>query len=74
MRESLWSEVRLPKARFENCDLTRAQWTRTPLMGTDMSTCRIDGWSITLYDLRGVKLTAAQVISLSGLLGVEIVS
>jgi len=73
MRESLWNDVRLPKVRFAACDLTKAQWMRTPLMGIDMSTSQIDGWTITLYDLRGVKLTAAQVISLSGLMGVEIV-
>ena len=73
MRESLWSEVRLPKVRFANADLTKAQWMRTPLMGLDMSTCQTAGWTITLFDLRGVKMTAAQVIGLSGLLGVEIV-
>lgn len=74
MRESLWSEVRMPKVRFDGCDLTKAQWMRTPLMGIDMSSSQIEGWTITLFDLKGVKLTAAQVISLSGLLGVEIVS
>ena len=74
MRDSLWSEVRMPKVRFENADLCKAQWMRTPLVGIDMSSCIIDGWNISLFDLRGIKLTAAQVISLSGLLGVEIVS
>lgn len=73
MRESLWSEVRMPKIRFEGCDTTKAQWMRTPLAGVDLSSCIIDGWTISLFDLRGVKLTSAQVISLSGLLGVEIV-
>lgn len=63
----------MPKVRFEGCDTTKTQWMRTPLMGVDMSSCTIDGWNISLYDLRGVKLTSAQVISLSGLLGVEIV-
>ena len=74
LRESLWSEVRLLKARFDHSDLERAQWARTPLMGLDMTTCRIGGWRISLYDLRGAKVTAAQVIELAGLLGVEIVS
>ena len=73
-RESLWSEVRLLKTRFDHSDLERAQWARTPLAGLDMTTCRIGGWSISLYDLRGAKVTAAQVIELAGLLGVEIVS
>lgn len=73
LRESLWADVKLGKSRIQNTDLTRAQWMRTPLLGVDMSTCQIDGWNISLYDLRGVKLTSAQVISLSGLLGVEVV-
>lgn len=73
MRESLWADVKLVKVRFDGADLTRAQWMRTPLFGLDMSTSVIDGWNITLFDLRGVKVTAAQVISLSGLLGVEVV-
>ena len=72
LRESLWSEVRLLKTRFDHSDLERAQWAR--LAGLDMTTCGIGGWSISLYDLRGAKVTAAQVIELAGLLGVEIVS
>lgn len=74
LRESLWGDVKLPKVRFDHCDLNRAQWLRTPLMGIDLSTCQIPGWNISLFDLKGAKVTAAQVIELSGLLGVEIVS
>lgn len=73
MRESLWGDVKLGKTRFSNADLTRAQWIRTPLAGIDMSHSLIGGWNISLFDLRGVKITAAQVIELSGLMGVEIV-
>lgn len=74
IRDSLWSEIRLPRVRFDHSDLTRAQWAHTPLEGIDMTTCRIAGWTISLYDLRGIKVTAAQVLDLAGLLGVEIVS
>lgn len=73
MRESLWADIRMPKVLFEHVDLSRAQWIRTPLNGLDLSSCSIEGWSISLYDLKGAKVTAAQVIDLSGLLGVEIV-
>lgn len=73
MRESLWGDVKLGKTRFSNADLTRTQWIRTPLAGMDMSHSLIGGWNISLFDLRGVKVTAAQVIELSGLLGVEII-
>ena len=74
MRESLWADLRMPKVLFERADLMRAQWIRTPLNGVDMSSCSIEGWNISLFDLRGVKITASQMIELSGLLGVEIVS
>ena len=74
LRDSIWNAVRLPKARFECCDLSKAQWMRTPLAGMDLSSSQIEGWTITLMDLRGAKVTAAQLITLSGLLGVEIVS
>lgn len=73
MRESLWADVKLNKARFDGDDLSRAQWIRTPLNAQDMSSCEIAGWKISLFDLKGVKVTAQQVIELSGLLGVEIV-
>lgn len=73
LRESLWSNVKLVKARFDECDVTRAQWMRTPLRGLNMATCEIAGWTIDLFDLRGMKVTAIQAVQLSGLLGIEIV-
>lgn len=74
LRESLWGDVKMPKVQFVQADLSRAQWIRTPLNGIDISSCSIEGWNISLFDLKGAKVTAAQVIELSGLLGVEIVS
>jgi len=73
LRESLWADAKLLKIRFERSDLTRTQWIRTPLMGIDMSTSVIAGWNISVFDLRGLKVNASQVIELSPLLGVEIV-
>ena len=73
MRESIWADVKLLKAAFEQADLSRTQWVRTPLKGMDVSSCTISGWNISLADLRGVKVNASQVIELSGLLGIEIV-
>ena len=74
LRDSLWSENRLSRVRFDHSDRERAQWARTQLSGLDMTTCRIAGWTVSLTDLRGLKVTAAQVLDLAGLLGVEIVS
>ena len=73
LRESLWADVKMPRLRMERTDLSRAQWIRTPLAGIDLSTCSIGGWNISLFDLKGARVTSAQLIELSSLLGVEIV-
>lgn len=73
LRDSLWSENRLSRVRFDHSDLERAQWARTQLSGGHDHR-RIAGWTVSLTDLRGMKVTAAQVLDLAGLLGVEIVS
>lgn len=73
MRNSLWADMKLGRVRFALSDLSKAQWIRTPLAGIDMRTCVIEEWNISLFDLKGMKVTAAQVIGLSNLLGVEIV-
>lgn len=57
LRDSLWSENRLSRVRFDHSDLERAQWARTQLSGLDMTTCRIAGWTVSLTDLRGMKVT-----------------
>ena len=74
MQESLWADIRMLKVAFRQCDLMRAQWIRTPLQGVDMSTCSVSGWTISLQDLRGMRVAPAQAVELCGLLGVEIIS
>lgn len=73
LKESLWSSMKLIKASFEDSNLTKAQWMDTPLKGIDVTTCEIAGWSIDLYDLRGLLVTSIQAVQLSGLLGVTVV-
>lgn len=73
MRESVWTNVTLKRVAFDNDDLTQTEWSHTPLKGMDMTTCKLDGIRIDLFDLRGLKVTEMQVIALSGLLGVEVV-
>ncbi|MEG1471625.1 MAG: pentapeptide repeat-containing protein [Clostridia bacterium] len=72
MRQSLWSSVKLQKATFQNADLIQTQWMRTSLAGLDMTSCEIEGWTIDLFDLRGLTVTAVQAVQLSGLLGIVI--
>ena len=58
---------------MEENDLTRSQWSHTPLKGMDVSTCRLDGIRITPSDLQGLRISAEQALILCGLLGIEII-
>lgn len=73
MRESQWSNVKLSRVRFDHDDLTKTQWSFTPLNGIDVTTCRLEGIRVDLYDLRGLRIAPEQAVSLCGLMGVEIV-
>ncbi len=75
LRESFFNEVRLRKGtRFERCDLTRADFFRTPLKGIDLSSCQIAGIGVsdTHAELRGALIAAEQAVDLVGMLGVRI--
>lgn len=73
LRESSWTECRLGRIRLEENDLSRSQWSHTPLKGADVSTCQLDGIRMTPSDLQGLRISAEQALILCGLLGVEIV-
>ena len=75
MRESFLNEMRLRKSpRFERCDLTRADFFRTPLRGIDLSTCEIAGIGVsdTHSELVGALIAADQAVDLVGMLGVKV--
>ena len=73
MWESQWTNVRLGAVALRDSDLTASQWDNTPMKGLDGTTCKLDGIRVSLYDLRGLKVTEIQALSLAGLLGIEIV-
>ena len=68
-----WTECRLGRIRLEENDLSRSQWSHTPLKGADVSTCQLDGIRMTPSDLQGLRISTEQALILCGLLGVEIV-
>ena len=74
LEESAWRDVRLKAARFDECDLARAEFVGTSLVGLDLSTCNISGLVVsnTLYELRGCTVSPLQAIELAGHLGVQV--
>ncbi len=74
MREAFLSEVKFKKTALSNTDLNRAEFFRTPLRDIDLSSCIIDG--ITLSDshteLHGALVSPIQAVELAKMLGVRI--
>jgi len=75
MREAFLSEVKFKKTTLSNTDLTRAEFFRTPLKDMDLSSCVIDGITVsdTHAELRGVQVNPLQAVELVRLLGVKVV-
>ena len=75
MADAFLSELKLKKLKFAYCDLTRADFFRTPLKGMDLSTCTISGIALSddRHEITGAKISAAQAIDVALMLGVKIV-
>jgi len=72
IKESMFYKVNWMDWSWQDCNLTRAEFPHTLLKGMDVSACEIDGMITDLPNLRGLKVTAAQALALSGLLGLVI--
>ncbi len=74
LRQSLWMECKLDKWTAAKCDLAGVSFFRTPLKGLDLSTCDIDGITVseTFSELRGLAVGAHQTVELIRLLGVRV--
>lgn len=73
--DSFFSEVKFKKMVFDMVNLIRTDFFKTPLKGMDLSTCLIDGITVsdTFRELKGVKLNAEQAVVVAQLLGVKFV-
>ncbi len=69
LAEAALEECAFKNIIFDKADLTRAQFFKTPLKGVDLSSSRIDGISVSPYELNGAKVNAAQAAELAKLLG-----
>lgn len=72
--ESIWHGARPKRISFDGCDLTKAEFFRTPLAGIDVSTCEFSGVTVSsdFHELRGCIVSPQQAVELSGLLGVTV--
>lgn len=72
--ESIWQGARPQRISFDGCDLTKAEFFRTPLAGIDVSTCEFSGVTVSsdFHELRGCIVSPQQAVELSGLLGVTV--
>ena len=59
---------------MDACNLERIDVFRTPLAGVDLSTCEVQGITVSsdFRELRGCVMSPAQAVGLAGLLGVQV--
>lgn len=75
LSEVFFSDSRFKSIQFRKVKLTKVNFFKTLLKGIDLSSCNIEGLSVSdsYEELRGVKLSAAQTVDIAVLLGVKIV-
>jgi len=73
--DAFFSEAKFKRIILDQVNLTRADFFKTILKGVDLSTCLIDGISVsdTFRELRGVKINAEQAVVMAQMLGVKFV-
>ena len=73
--ESTWYATKLSRVTLGRCDLTRAEFIRTPLAGIDVSSCDIAGIVVSSdhRELRECLIAPEQAADIVGLLGVRFV-
>jgi uncharacterized protein YjbI with pentapeptide repeats len=57
---------------FRKCNLRNAEMSRSKLVGTDLRGSNIDGLRVTVEDVAGAIVDAAQALALAPLLGIRI--
>lgn len=74
LAESTWYDTKLGDIAFDGCDLSGAEFVRTPLARIDLSRAQIAGLTVSdnLRELRGAIIAPEQAAELIGLLGVRI--
>lgn len=78
IRDSNCDETRFFECILKNIELKtnefrRAEFFETPLTGVSFASSNIEGISIDIVSLKGIKVNSYQALTLAGLLGIEVV-
>ena len=73
LKETQLNDIAGKNYSFEECDLSRANFSSTALRGVNLTSCDIQGITVSEHELRGAIVTAPQACELAKLLGVIIV-
>lgn len=75
LRFSFFTESKLKSPRLIDVTLSGADFFKTPLKGVDLSSCRIDGITVSAShsELAGAMISADQAVDLIHILGVKLV-
>lgn len=72
MTSSNLNDMKLKDIVFDKCNLNSCEFIHTPLTNIDVSSCTIDGITITEDSMKGMCVSPAQALELSKLLGLRI--
>jgi len=72
LRNSYFQENKMKNVFFENTDLMQAQFFNTSLKNIDLSDCNIEGFSVSIEDIKGAIINQFQTVDLMYLLGVKL--
>lgn len=71
-REISFSEAKLKKLTTSEVDFTGADFFKTPLKGIDMTSCSLEGITISdnFSELKGLRVNSLQAVELAKMLGI----
>jgi len=72
MKESVFFQFRWQDWLLKECNMRQAEISHTQLKGLDVTSCDIGGLIVDINALRGFRVTPAQALMLSTLLGLAI--
>lgn len=72
MTSTNFNDMQLKDVALQDCNLNLCEFIHTPLMNIDVSTCTIEGITITVDSMKGLCVSPSQAIDLSKLLGLNV--
>lgn len=72
MTSSNFNDLQFKDVLFQECNLALCEFIHTILQKIDVSTCNIEGITLTIDSMKGLCVSPAQALELSRLLGLNI--